>query len=226
MAAALGSWWSLSNRAAPAVLAQAFGSILNLVPLAESVVKLNAVCMECYREASYTKRLGAEREVSSPAAEHALAAPSCQSCCSGGVPAGSGALQPHPPDFLARSKWSEEQTSTTQSAEPATSASGPSSLARKTRRMCPWRWSSWTRLPPGRSSLLDCGAPAWGRVRGRELNASSPRRRIWLPLLLAILLSVSALLAKPGCHSSALRAGEKRRIGWACCRGELKREPD
>ncbi|NXY92320.1 KITH protein, partial [Alcedo cyanopectus] len=42
---------------------KAFGSILNLVPLAESVVKLNAVCMECYREASYTKRLGVEREV-------------------------------------------------------------------------------------------------------------------------------------------------------------------
>ncbi|XP_010081482.1 PREDICTED: thymidine kinase, cytosolic [Pterocles gutturalis] len=42
---------------------KAFGSILNLVPLAESVVKLNAVCMECYREASYTKRLGTEREV-------------------------------------------------------------------------------------------------------------------------------------------------------------------
>ncbi|NXN97363.1 KITH protein, partial [Rhinopomastus cyanomelas] len=40
-----------------------FGNILNLVPLAESVVKLNAVCMECYREASYTKRLGDEREV-------------------------------------------------------------------------------------------------------------------------------------------------------------------
>lgn len=47
----------------PVSLLQAFGSILNLVPLAESVVKLNAVCMECYREASYTKRLGAEREV-------------------------------------------------------------------------------------------------------------------------------------------------------------------
>ncbi|XP_072259288.1 thymidine kinase, cytosolic, partial [Pyxicephalus adspersus] len=43
---------------------QAFGDILNLVPLAESVVKLNAVCMICYREASYTKRLGAEKEVS------------------------------------------------------------------------------------------------------------------------------------------------------------------
>uniref|UniRef100_A0A6J0VBW6 Thymidine kinase n=1 Tax=Pogona vitticeps TaxID=103695 RepID=A0A6J0VBW6_9SAUR len=42
---------------------KAFGNILQLVPLAESVVKLNAVCMECYREASYTKRLGAEKEV-------------------------------------------------------------------------------------------------------------------------------------------------------------------
>ncbi|XP_069511351.1 thymidine kinase, cytosolic [Ambystoma mexicanum] len=42
---------------------KAFGNILSLVPLAESVVKLNAVCMECYREAAYTKRLGAEKEV-------------------------------------------------------------------------------------------------------------------------------------------------------------------
>ncbi|XP_068117958.1 thymidine kinase, cytosolic-like [Hyperolius riggenbachi] len=42
---------------------KAFGNILNLVPLAESVVKLNAVCMQCYREASYTKRLGVEKEV-------------------------------------------------------------------------------------------------------------------------------------------------------------------
>lgn len=40
-----------------------FGNILNLVPLAESVVKLNAVCMECFKEAAYTKRLGAEKEV-------------------------------------------------------------------------------------------------------------------------------------------------------------------
>ncbi|KAI4880728.1 hypothetical protein NFI96_024527 [Prochilodus magdalenae] len=40
-----------------------FGNILSLVPLAESVVKLNAVCMECFKEASYTKRLGAEKEV-------------------------------------------------------------------------------------------------------------------------------------------------------------------
>ncbi|XP_061088707.1 thymidine kinase, cytosolic isoform X2 [Conger conger] len=40
-----------------------FGNILSLVPLAESVVKLNAVCMHCYREAAYTKRLGAETEV-------------------------------------------------------------------------------------------------------------------------------------------------------------------
>lgn len=61
----------------PCCLAQAFGSILHLVPLAESVVKLNAVCMECFREASYTKRLGAEREVSHLGTE--TAAP-CQPC--------------------------------------------------------------------------------------------------------------------------------------------------
>lgn len=42
---------------------KAFGTILNLVPLAESVVKLTAVCMECFREAAYTKRLGLEKEV-------------------------------------------------------------------------------------------------------------------------------------------------------------------
>ncbi|XP_029355011.1 thymidine kinase, cytosolic isoform X2 [Echeneis naucrates] len=40
-----------------------FGNILNLVPLAESVVKLHAVCMQCYKEAAYTKRLGAEQEL-------------------------------------------------------------------------------------------------------------------------------------------------------------------
>ncbi|KAF3844024.1 hypothetical protein F7725_016072 [Dissostichus mawsoni] len=37
-----------------------FGNILNLIPLAESVVKLHAVCMQCYKEAAYTKRIGAE----------------------------------------------------------------------------------------------------------------------------------------------------------------------
>ncbi|XP_053426549.1 thymidine kinase, cytosolic isoform X1 [Nycticebus coucang] len=42
---------------------KAFGPILNLVPVAESVVKLTAVCMECFREAAYTKRLGMEKEV-------------------------------------------------------------------------------------------------------------------------------------------------------------------
>ncbi|XP_033976294.1 thymidine kinase, cytosolic isoform X1 [Trematomus bernacchii] len=40
-----------------------FGNILNLIPLAESVVKLHAVCMQCYKEAAYTKRIGEEKEV-------------------------------------------------------------------------------------------------------------------------------------------------------------------
>jgi len=42
---------------------QGFGNILNLVPLAESVEKLNSVCMVCFGSASYTKRIGDEQEV-------------------------------------------------------------------------------------------------------------------------------------------------------------------
>lgn len=53
----------ISDRTLCPVCLQPFGNILNLVPLAESVVKLNAVCMQCYKEAAYTKRLGAEKEV-------------------------------------------------------------------------------------------------------------------------------------------------------------------
>jgi len=42
---------------------QPFGNILKLVPLAEHVIKLTAVCMICYKEASYTKRKGCELEL-------------------------------------------------------------------------------------------------------------------------------------------------------------------
>ena len=44
-------------------LLQPFGSVLNLVPLAESVVKLKAVCMVCSKDAAFTKRLGSETKV-------------------------------------------------------------------------------------------------------------------------------------------------------------------
>lgn len=42
---------------------RAFGDILQLIPLAESVIKLTAVCMTCFDEASFTKRLGIETEI-------------------------------------------------------------------------------------------------------------------------------------------------------------------
>ena len=42
---------------------QPFGSILNLVPMAESVIKLKAVCMICFNDAAFTKRLGTEQKV-------------------------------------------------------------------------------------------------------------------------------------------------------------------
>jgi thymidine kinase len=41
-----------------------FGNILNLIPLAENVVKLSAVCMVCFGNAAFTKRIGKEMEVS------------------------------------------------------------------------------------------------------------------------------------------------------------------
>jgi len=34
-----------------------FGTILNLIPLAENVTKLSAVCMDCGNEAAFTKRI-------------------------------------------------------------------------------------------------------------------------------------------------------------------------
>ena len=37
--------------------------VLNLIPLAESVVKLKAVCMICFKDAAFTKRLGSEKQV-------------------------------------------------------------------------------------------------------------------------------------------------------------------
>ncbi|XP_064479734.1 thymidine kinase, cytosolic-like isoform X2 [Ornithodoros turicata] len=40
-----------------------FTNILELVPLSESIIKLTAVCMICYSDAAYTKRLGYETEV-------------------------------------------------------------------------------------------------------------------------------------------------------------------
>jgi len=40
-----------------------FPTILELVPLAEHIVKLNAVCMNCFGEGSFTKRISADQEV-------------------------------------------------------------------------------------------------------------------------------------------------------------------
>lgn len=42
---------------------QGFGDILRLIPLAESVIKLTAVCMVCFAEAAFTKRIGQEKEL-------------------------------------------------------------------------------------------------------------------------------------------------------------------
>ena len=41
----------------------AFGDILKLVPLSESIIKLNAICMVCYNTAGFTKRITNEKAV-------------------------------------------------------------------------------------------------------------------------------------------------------------------
>lgn len=40
-----------------------FGTILKLIPMAEHVKKLHAVCATCKNKAAFTKRLGDEKEV-------------------------------------------------------------------------------------------------------------------------------------------------------------------
>ena len=43
---------------------QGFGDILNLVPLAENVIKLSAVCMTCNSDGHFTKRMTTDTSVS------------------------------------------------------------------------------------------------------------------------------------------------------------------
>ena len=45
------------------LIEQGFGDFLNLIPLSESVIKLNAVCMACNNEGAFTKRKGQETKV-------------------------------------------------------------------------------------------------------------------------------------------------------------------
>ena len=40
-----------------------FGDVLQLVPKADSVIKLNAVCALCHKDASFTRRISAETQV-------------------------------------------------------------------------------------------------------------------------------------------------------------------
>ena len=57
-----------------------FGRVLELIPLAESVIKLYAICPVCFKEASFTQRIGKDdqREIVIGGAE--MYRPLCRSC--------------------------------------------------------------------------------------------------------------------------------------------------
>lgn len=44
-------------------LRKGFGNVLSLVPIAESIVKLTAVCMQCFGDAAFTYRKSADKAV-------------------------------------------------------------------------------------------------------------------------------------------------------------------
>ncbi len=56
-----------------------FGHILSLVPMAEQVIKLSAVCIECGREAAFTRRTVDSQEVELIGGEESYK-PVCRNC--------------------------------------------------------------------------------------------------------------------------------------------------
>ena len=58
---------------------KAFGKIVDLIPLAEKVSKLSAVCVYCYQEAAFTKRVVASRQIELIGGEQ-IYKPVCRGC--------------------------------------------------------------------------------------------------------------------------------------------------
>lgn len=56
-----------------------FGSIINLLPKAEKVLKLNAVCVYCTKQAAFTKRVVDSKEIELIGGEE-MYKPVCRSC--------------------------------------------------------------------------------------------------------------------------------------------------
>lgn len=70
-----------------------FGHILELVPLAEHVTKLKAVCVQCQGDAAFSKRLGSDTRVELIGGADMYNAV-CRQCYFDGKPPGSKPTQP------------------------------------------------------------------------------------------------------------------------------------
>jgi thymidine kinase len=108
-----------------------FGSILNLVPLAESVIKLNSVCISCQGDASFSKRLGVEKEIEVIGGQESYIAV-CRSCYLDPTVRES----PKKASFKARSKiQTDEKSNVVASCEANGTSSTPRMGSSSTPRM-------------------------------------------------------------------------------------------
>lgn len=71
-----------------------FGSVLELIPVAEQVDKLHAVCQLCFRDAAFTRRLGDEQQMVELIGGADLYAAVCRNCLAPRLPVAGAAMSP------------------------------------------------------------------------------------------------------------------------------------
>jgi thymidine kinase len=87
---------------------KAFGRIINLIPLAERVTKLCAVCVYCTKEAGFTKRIVESKEIQLIGGAE-MYKPVCRSCFFLEAPSATLMLEPCRSDLLSLTNPEKKQ---------------------------------------------------------------------------------------------------------------------